>query len=254
MWKEVLVACVFAALAALVVRSVRSRAPSVKKLSLPPLHIPPDVKLFCSIYEEHDGLDLGSHPTHKRELTAEDLSHFRAQSAFSLPDAPPELANTLTRAVDDALKQLRMRSTLAVKVRIQSCRWYFGVHYDCYDNHLVLLSGRKRVLSFRHPSVFLRDGQAAVKSLMEELQSVPLDEARHKLGVHGINASEHHLRAGDILFLPMGTFHMIENEGQELVCFANLISTCSGMARCESFFRDLWPKQRQACESQKCIQ
>eukprot|EP00947_MAST-08B_sp_MAST-8B-sp1_P000490 g490.t1 len=120
--------------------------------------------------------------------------------------------------------------------RVQYPYFFFGMHYDCYDNLLLQLHGRKRVGIFQRPGG--ESGQRSVADVGAGSLEVQRTWRR--------NVMEASLEPGDALFLPMGWFHSVETITCEMSIFSNFAIQWAGdatyqdgMDRCaETFARD----------------
>ena len=125
--------------------------------------------------------------------------------------------------------------------RVQQPYFFFGMHYDCYDNVLVQLHGRKRIAFYRRESSKLTPFQ---------LDALPHKRWRHDLG-------EVTLTAGDALWNPMGWFHAVETVGCEMSIFVNFATYWESddeersMARCGSLFARDYPLRQKDIENDR---
>lgn len=121
-------------------------------------------------------------------------------------------------------------------LRIQNSPWVYSSHFDCYDQYVYMLHGKKRWL------LFDIDDVEKERTLVLQLTGKNIKTVSKILKVNGINFKIKTIRAGDILFIPEGQYHLVENEGSQGTIFVNSPVDKPPNQYLNSKFESLWPK------------
>ena len=99
-----------------------------------------------------------------------------------------------------------------------------------------MLHGKKRWL------LFDIDDVEKERTLVLQLAGKNIKTVSKILKVNGINFKIKTIRAGDILFIPEGQYHLVENEGSQGTIFVNSPVDKPPNQYLNSKFESLWPK------------
>jgi hypothetical protein len=96
-------------------------------------------------------------------------------------------------------------------LRISSNPWTLQPHFDCMNNFLFMLYGTKIIYTFSFDNIKISISQErqfiqkTIRMNGEQISKLLLDE----YNIHTVKTTIHH---GDIFFIPLGTYHIVEND------------------------------------------
>jgi hypothetical protein len=125
---------------------------------------------------------------------------------------------------------------LSCTIKVQSAHWRFPAHYDCYDNHSILLFGRKRILTWTTRLDDVNTQMLSIKEMCNILRQ------------RGVSFSLRTLRDGQHIFIPVKTYHLTENREACVWCsISNRVVEESEACQVDfelDFFRQIGLKQQ----------
>ena len=121
-------------------------------------------------------------------------------------------------------------------LRIQNSPWVYSSHFDCYDQYVYMLHGKKRWL------LFDLDDLETERKLVLQFAGRDIETVSEILRANGIPFKLKTIHAGDVLFIPEGQYHLVENEGSQGTIFVNSPINKPVNTQLESKFESLWPK------------
>ncbi|MGB1113140.1 MAG: cupin-like domain-containing protein, partial [Schleiferiaceae bacterium] len=118
----------------------------------------------------------------------------------------------------------------------QNSPWMYSSHFDCYDQYVYMLHGKKRWL------LFDLDDLETERKLVLQFAGKNIETVSEILRANGIPFKIKTIRAGDVLFIPEGQYHLVENEGSQGTIFVNSPINKPVNLHLQSKFESLWPK------------
>ena len=112
---------------------------------------------------------------------------------------------------------------LSCTIKVQSAHWRFPTHYDCYDNHCILLFGTKCILTWTDRLDDVNTHSLGIKAMCNILRR------------RGVVFSLRTLRDGQHIYLPVNTYHLTEN--REACVWCSVANHVVETDKCEDNFK-----------------
>lgn len=124
-----------------------------------------------------------------------------------------------------------------LKLKIQTSPWKYQAHFDCVNQWVHLLHGRKRWLLFK-----LNFNDLEYERLFLDMYcGLGCAAFMRVLEMYGIPYEVKNTFAGDVFFLPRGTYHLTENVGREGTILVNISDENIKNDDVVKKFKSLWP-------------
>ena len=131
----------------------------------------------------------------------------------------------------------RIKKEGTLKLKIQTSPWRYQAHFDCVNQWVHMLHGKKRWLLF-HLNF---DDVEYERLFLEMYKGLGCNAFMRVLQMYGIPHDIKYTCTGDIFFLPRGTYHLTENVGHEGTIFVNVSDENIKMDTITQKFKTLWP-------------
>lgn len=126
-----------------------------------------------------------------------------------------------------------------ILLRISSNPWTLQAHFDCMNDYFFMLYGCKTIYTFKFDSSITISQernfiQRTIRMSGDEISKLLLNE-------YGVRTAKTTIRPGDIFFIPIGTYHIVENENTTVCSIAiNLYNYETYDENLDKRFNSLW--------------